>query len=287
MRLMSLSVLLASVLAPQETEKVSLEWKLKKGESFRYEFVMKSQMEIAGTTQNQEIVMGQVFEVTEVAEDGKATVKVTYDRAKIKMDGAMAADYDSEKDKKPEGLLPSIFAGMVGKSITMQLGRKGDVAKVEGMAKMMDDIAKDLPEELQAMAGMMKGGMGDDYAKSMFQNSLGHLPKDPVSKGETWETSSKSMFGGAGDSSLKAKSTLKEVRDGKEAVIKVDVTFLIGGEDAEPMKSDGEMIWSLEQGRLKSSQMTMKGPMGGMGEATMTMEMKLAPRDKPPAAPPK
>jgi hypothetical protein len=285
MRLMSLSILVASVLAPQEAEKVALEWKLKKGDAFRYEFTMKNEMSAAGMDNRQEMIMGQQFDVTEVTDEGLATLKVTYDRARFKMEGAMPVDFDSDKDKKPEGLFPMIFGGMVGKSFTMQMGKKGDVAKVEGMAKMIDDIAKDLPEEHQAMAGMMKGGMTDEQTKLMFQNTLGILPKGPIAKGESWDVSMKSMFGGAGAAAVKGKGTLKEVRDGKEALVKYEFTVEVGGDEegGEPVKSDVDLVWDLEQGRLKSTKSTTKSSAGGMGEATMSMEMKLAPRDKPPA----
>ena len=291
MRLTTWSLLfvlaLSGRLPAQDGDKVAVEWRFKKGDSFRYEFTMKNEMDVGGMQIDQFILMGQLFEVTDATEDGKGTVKITYDRIKMKMEGGpMEGDYDSDTDKKPEGFLPTVFAGMKGKSISIQLGKKGDVLKVEGMAKMMDDIVKDLPEEHQAMAGMMKAQMTDDYSKTMFQNSLGFLPKAPVAKGESWDFAGKTMFGGGMDMDLKGKATLKEVRDGKEAVIKQESTVALqGGEEGQEVKSDGEVVWLLEEGRMKSSKFTTKGPMGGPGgEVTMVFEMKLAPRAAPAKA---
>jgi hypothetical protein len=220
MRLISLSLipaLLLSAASPQD-EKVSIEWKFKKGESFRYEMSMKIDMDIGGMEIDQEMIMGQQFEVIELTDDGVGTLKVTYDRIKFKMDGPMSTDFDSDKDKKGEDMFGSIFGAMVGKSLTMQMSRKGEVLKIEGMAKMMDEIVKALPEEMQGMAGMVKGQMSDDYAKSMVQNSFGFLPKDPVAKGDSWDASAKTVIGGLGKADMKGKSTLKDVQ-GKEAVI--------------------------------------------------------------------
>lgn len=317
MRLISLSLLflvgLSGTLPAQEGDKVTLEWKFKKGESFRYEMTMNTDMSVGGMEIVQEMVMGQAFDVTDVGADGTGTLKVTYDRIKFKMDGPMAADFDSDKEKKADDLFGSIFGAMVGKSLTMQMNRKGEIVKVEGMAKLMDDIVKELPEEHQVMAGMIKGQMTDDYAKSMAQNSFGFLPKTPVAKGEMWESASKSVIAGIGKADLKGKSTLKEIREGKEAVVAQDfkLEFMaeeeggagpMGAADIGPTRTKGEMVWLLDQGRMKSSKSTatMEFTAGG-GEASMTMkmEMKLAPRERktvatpggepkePPPAPPK
>ena len=295
MRLMSLSlaiVLLAAAAPIQEGEKVKIEWKFKKGESFRYEMSMKNDMDIGGMEIDQEMIMGQAFEVTDVSEDGTGTLKMTYDRIKFKMDGPMSTDFDSDKDKKGEDMFGAIFGAMVGKFLTLQLNRKGEIVKIDGMAKMMDEIVKALPEEFQGMAGMVKGQMNDDYAKSMVQMSFGFLPKDSVAKGDTWDTSSNTVVGGLGKADLKGKSTLKEIQ-GKEAVITQDFKLEfkadeggggpMGPVEVSPTKTKGELVWLLEEGRMKSSKSssTMEFQAGGQ-DATMTtkMEMKLAPREK-------
>lgn len=301
MRLMSLclafTLCLAGSLTAQDGEKVSLEWKFKKGETFRYEMSMSIAMDLGGMEIDQEMIMGQAFEVTDLTEDGTGTLKVTYDRIKFKMDGPMSADFDSDKDKKGEDMFGAIFGAMVGKSMTLQLNRRGEVLKVEGMAKMMEDIIKDLPEEHQAMAGMMKGQMNDDYAKSMSQMSFGFLPKGAIAKGDSWDAESKTTFAGLGKADLKGKSTLKEIRDGKEAVVSQEFKLEFKGEggdgplgatEVSPTKTKGEMVWLLDQGRMKSSKSTstMEFSAGGQ-DASMTMkiEMKLAPREKPVATP--
>lgn len=287
-------VAFAGGLTAQETDKVTLEWKFKKGETFRYEMTMNSDMTMGGMEIAHEMIMGQAFEVTDVTADGTGSLKVTYDRIKFKMDGPMAADFDSDKDKKADDLFGSIFGAMVGKSLTMQMNRKGEITKIEGMAKLIEEIVKNLPEEHQAMAGMFKDQMTDDYVKSMAQSSFGFLPKNAVAKGETWEYATKTVMAGLGKADLTGKSTLKEVRDGKEAVISQDSKLEFkGGEDGaagpmgaaeiSPTKTKGEMIWLLDEGRMKSSKSTatMEFTAGG-AEASMTMkmEMKLAPRTK-------
>ena len=282
---------LSAAMPAQEGEKVTIEWKFKKGENFRYEMTMTTDMEIGGMEMSTEMIMGQAFEVQDVKEDGTGVLKVSYDRIKFKMDGPMSTDFDSDKDKKGEDAFGSLFGAMVGKSLTLHMGRKGEVVKVEGMEKMMDDIIKELPEEHQMMAGMIKGQMTDDYAKSMVQGSFGFLPKAAVAKGESWDYESKQTMAGVGKADVKGKSTLKEIT-GKDATIGIELKLEFKNDGAEgpmgaaeisPSKTKGDMVWSLEQGRLKSSKSvtTMEFTAGGQ-ESTMTMkmEMKLAPREK-------
>jgi hypothetical protein len=282
---------LSAAVPAQEGEKVTLEWKFKKGETFRYEMTMTTDMEIGGMEVGTEMVMGQAFEVTDVKDDGTGVLKVSYDRIRFKMDGPMSTDFDSDKDKTGDDAFGSLFGAMVGKSLTIHMGRKGEIVKVEGMEKMMDDIIKELPEEHQMMAGMIKGQMTDEYAKSMVQGSFGFLPKAAIAKGDTWDYESKQSMAGIGKADVKGKSTLKEI-SGKEATIGIELKLEFKTEGAEgpmgaaeiqPSKTKGDMVWLLDQGRLKSSKSvtTMEFTAGGQ-ESTMTMkmEMKLAPREK-------
>jgi hypothetical protein len=210
------------------------------------------------------------------------------------MSGPMTADYDSDKDKKPaEGeMLSRIMSSFLGKSITLQLGRKGEVLKVEGMGKLVEAAVNDLPEEMQPMAGMMKMYMNDENTKSQMQLLFGLLPKEPVAKGETWETKANLGMAGLGKSEMKSKCTLKDIREGaKEAVIGIESKLNFKAEDGgggmgmevTDSKSKFEMVWAVDRGMMQSMKgtMTLDGSAGG-GEMSMVqkMELKLAPRLK-------
>jgi len=309
MRFIALSLaFLMSVAASgpaQDGDKISLEWKFKKGDSFRYEMSQSTEMDMGGMEINQEMLFGFAWEVVDVSAEGAGTIKTTYDRVKIKMAGPMTADYDSDKDKKPgEGeMLSRIMAAFVGKSITLQVGKKGEVLKVEGMSKLLEAAISELPEEMQAMGGMMKTYMNDDNMKSQMQVLFGLLPPEPKGKGDTWETKSNIGMGGMGKSEMKSKCTLKDLREGgKEAVIGIDSKLTFKAEEGGGMgmevtdsKSKFEMVWSVEKGMMlgMKGSMTLDGTAGG-GEMSMVQktELKLAPRLKdvatgPKEAPPK
>lgn len=295
MRLITLSLLfvfaLSGVLPAQDGEKVTIEWKFKKGDAFRYEMSQNTEMDMAGMEITQEMTFGTSWDVTDVTADGVATIKSTYDRIKMKMTGPLSSDYDSDKDKKPaEGeWLSGIFAGFLGKSITFQINRKGEVLKVDGITKLVEAAIEALPEEQQGFAGMMKQYLNDDTFKGMMQLFLPILPKDPVDKGATWEGGTSVGMGGLGKADMKSKNTLKEVREGgKEAVWGVESKFTfkegeggMGGMEVTESKLKGEIVWSLEKGLLQ----TMKGTLnadgtGGGGEMSVSqkMEFKLVPK---------
>ena len=299
MRLIALSaaflLCLASSLPAQEGEKVTLEWKFKKGDSHRYEISYLMEMEISGTEITQEMLMGTQMDVTDVTAEGVATLKVSYDRIKAKMSGPMNSDYDSDKDKKPgEGdILGRVMSAFLGKSVSIQLTKKGECVKFEGMAKLMEEAIKEMPEEQQAMGEMMKASMNDEYGKTMMQMSMGFLPKAPVGKGDTWSDTAALSMGVIGKMDMKSKSTLKEIRNGgKEAVVGQDIKFDFkpgdGGGAMGPMevtesKMKAEMVWLVDKGIIQSSKGSMTTDMNAGGQEmtmTMKMEMKLAPKSK-------
>ncbi|HTF56816.1 MAG TPA: DUF6263 family protein [Planctomycetota bacterium] len=278
----------------QDGDKINLEWKFKKGDSNRYELNQSTEMDIAGMEINQEMLFGLVWEIVDVNADGVGTVKTTYDRIKVKMAGPMTADYDSDKDKKPadDQMLSRVMSSFLGKSITLQVGRKGEVLKVEGMTKLVESAVADLPDEMQPTATMMKMYINDENTKNQMQALFGMLPKDPIAKGDTWETKSNIALGGLGKSEMKSKCTLKDIREGgKEAVIGIDSKLNFKPEDGgggmglelTDSKSKFEMVWSVEKGMLLGMKgtMTLDGSAGG-GEMSMVQktELKLAPRLK-------
>lgn len=297
MRLISLSaafvLALTASLPAQDGDKATLEWKFKKGESLRYQMTMVMEMDMGGMQISQEMLFRWLWDVTDVGADGTGTMKATYERVKMKMDGPMAAEYDSESGKKPADtdFMGRIMASFVGKSLTLQMSKQGQCLKMEGMEKLMDSALKELPEEMQAMAAMMKASMTDDYSKSMMQLHFGFLPKTAVAKGDTWDDKASLSMGMLGKMDLKSKSTLKEIRDGKEAVIGQETKFEFKPGDGGPMgpmevteaKLKNEVVWLLDKGcpQVTKGTMTMDMSAGGQ-EISMVwkMEMKLLPATK-------
>jgi len=301
MRVMSLSAVLVFALSAslpaQDGDKVTLEWKLKKGDAHRYEISHVMEMDFSGTEITMEMLFGISMDVTDVSADGVAKIKATYDRVKVTMSGPMSAEYDSDKEKKPaeSDVLSRLLAGFLNKSFTMDLGRKGDCQKVEGVAKIVEEAVKDLPDDNPMTAQMtqnMKKQFADEGMKSVYQVFFGFLPKEPVAVGSTWKQKH-SMTGVIGNVAMDTTSSLKEVRaEGKEAVVKMDAKVTVtAGEDAgvfgameiTDSKAKSEMVWRIGEGILQSSHgtLTLDGTAGGMEfSIVQKMTMKLAPRKK-------
>ena len=308
MRLVTLSlaflVALSGGLTAQDGDKVTLDWKFKKGDSLRYEMSMNMEMDFGGMEIGQEMLFRLLWEVQDVTADGTGTVKCTYERIKVKMDGGpMSSDYDSDKDKKADesDLMARIFSAFVGQSLTMQMTKGGQCLKFEGMEKLVDAAMKELPEEMQAMGGMMKANLTDDYFKSTMQMQFGFLPKESVGKGDVWNDTASLSMGMMGKMDMKTKSTLKEIRagkDSKEAVISQETKFDFKADEAGggPMgameitnsKQKNEVVWLVDKGCAQSTKgtTTMDMSVGGQ-EMTMVwkMEMKLIQGLAPVATP--
>jgi hypothetical protein len=296
MRLIALSLALAAALPAQDTGKVTLEWKLKKGDTHRYEAGIVTEIDIAGNEITMEMLFGLAMEVVDVSAEGAARIKTTYDRIKVVGTGMMAGEYDSDKDKTAESPPPAlILAHLLNKTFTLELSKKGECTKVEGITKLIEEAVKELPED-NPMAGMMGEGFkkqfNDDVMKSVFQVFLGFLPKEPVAAGDAWKA--KHGLGGAiGKITIDAACTLKEVRsEGKEAVIKLDAKTsltapdgggVFGAVEITDSKMKGEAVWRLEEGIIQSSQgtLTLDGSSGGMDfSLVQKMNLKLAPKAK-------
>jgi hypothetical protein len=292
-----LSLLSVSAVA-QDGEKVTLEWKLKKGDQHRYEATQVMELDAGGNEITVEMLFGLAMEVADVSADGVARLKVTYDRVRFAMSGGpMAVDYDSDKDKKAEDVDPTgrIMAGLLNKSFTLDLSRKGECLKVEGHTKIVEDAVKDLPEDMP-MAEMitenMKKQFGDENIKNGFQLILGFSPRGPVARAETWTTkhSTDNLFG---KMAFDVTSTLKEIRaEGKEAVVKSDAKIavtpspdagMLGAMEVTDSKMKSECVWRVGEGILESSSgtLTLDGTAGGVEIAIVQkLKLKLSPKAK-------
>jgi hypothetical protein len=177
----------------------------------------------------------------------------------------------------------------------MDVSRKGECLKTEGLTKIIDAAIKELPEELPMLAQFSENTrkqFSDDNMKGAFQVLLGFLPKNPVAPGESWATKH-SMTDAIGKVSFDGNTTLKELRsEGKEAVIKTDTKVTVtpseeggvfGALEIEDSKMKSEVVFRVAEGLLESSQstFTLDGTAGGMDfSIVQKLKMKLAPKKK-------
>jgi len=280
---------LALLLSPVQ-DKATIGWKFAKGDTLRYELTQTDTSSVAGRDMSRETTMGMAMVVSDVDDKGVATIKVTYDRMKFSMTGAMESDYDSERDKEePEDGFGKLFAAMVGQSFTFKMNARGDVVAVEGYRKMMDAVFDKIGEDALPFPGM-QDMFTDDFAKKMMGQSFPKLPAKPVAKDESWEGKDELEMPMMGKVALKVKSTLKELRE-KEAVFAQDSTI----EKAEGDDSSGAVVevtdcktkatitWNTDAGRLVSSTWTTSLTASANGQEFTSEtkgELKLAPKKK-------
>ena len=221
-----LILLSAAAVLPQEEDKVTLKWKFKKGQTLRYEQETISVIDVAGLEIEQEMLYGLQQKITRVDAKGVASMRVTYDRVKVRMEGMMESDYDSEKDEEPpEDMIGRLMAAFLGKSFTMKINPYGNILKLKGIVKIMEEAMGELEEEegAEMMGEMMKEMFRDNQMKDMMNLAYPTLPKKAVGEDDTWESEAEFNLPLMGGFTLKTTSTLKEIRKGgKEAVIKMD-----------------------------------------------------------------
>ena len=88
----ALSLLAAAVVllpaAAQESARVPLEWKLKKGQKLRYELTQDASFTHGDQAQRQTNTLGLALEVSDVDAQGTATLACTFDRVKLSAGGS-------------------------------------------------------------------------------------------------------------------------------------------------------------------------------------------------------
>ncbi len=240
--------------------------------------------------QQQKIKMGMdmTLKVLKSDSDG-ADVEMTFDRMSMGLNAAgRDMKFDSATDKQSADNPLSGMGAVVGAKLTVHFGPDGKVDKVSGV----DEMTK----KLSAAAGggpaaqMVQQAMGEDQIKQQFNSAFAEaLPKKPVDKGDTWESTITQNTAGM---AMKMKTENKlvdfEEKNGhKIAKIEYSGTGKIEGNAANgpKLKADeltqkGTKTFDLERGFFSNSDMEqkMKGTMsitGPMGDISLKMDQTV------------
>jgi Family of unknown function (DUF6263) len=179
-------------------DKVSLEVKLTPGMVYRQ--VSKTDQKITETIMGMKTVIHAVNaiyfknEVLAVDAQGIAEIKCTYERVTMEMDNDMTGkkSYDSDKpDEGGTGLESTGFNGLVGRSITFKMDKRGMVTEVSGVDSLFASILASTGSKADGPAkGMtektLKATFGDEGMKSMMQAASIQYPDVLVAEGDTW-----------------------------------------------------------------------------------------------------
>jgi hypothetical protein len=292
----------------------TLRYRWVKGDEVRYRLSQQGTTTITGlpgvgemTTDQSNV---QVFHLTveDVTADGSATLRQTFESVRMELSSpAGKTVFDSGAGDKPTdpvgAAIGTTMSAMIGESITIVLQPTGAVTRVEGMSRILDKVMKTLPQN-PAMAQTMsqlKGSMGDDAVRSLFEQSFVSFPDRAVKAGETWTGQfkmSNPMFGAL---TTTMTSTLKGVESGSGASIaRITVMIAMAQDPQAPpsvlpgmtariadSKGEGEILFDITKGRLQKSTfksempvtMSMASPAGGeinsqmLVRNTITMEI--------------
>jgi Family of unknown function (DUF6263) len=277
---------LVAVAGPLHAQGVTLRYHWNKGDALTYRMVILTTSQVAGLPGGGEMKIEQTMTqmlkiaVEDVAADGTATLKQTFDAVKMEMDGPMGkVVYDtaapSTSTSPVAQSMGQVLGAMVGESITVVQAPDGSVRKVEGATRIMDKVVKGLPAQdpsAAAIAQSLKSSLSDDALKATLEQSFTKLPEGPVKPGDTWKGQmniGNEMIGkiaGAVDFTLKAIEGAADA-----AVARIGVAMTLKQESAPPSgpggmvmklhdaRGEGEMLFDVARGRIRKS--TMKSTM--------------------------
>jgi len=231
---------------------------------YRQTQVMDQKMKVGEKAMDTSSTSEFVFRCdTPAVADGKATVRRTFTRIKVKMTGMMKVDYDSADPESRPGLFGAV-AEMVDQWIELKVDDRGRIADAK--------TSPDFPEQALTMFG------GD--LKQWMAQSIPSLPDTPIAVGETWQDLSTMPMAGVGEMKLKITTTLVAV-EGRQAKLHqvlemaTDGLDLPGGVKMSVEKAEGDTSLDLATGMPVTSAMTTTMRISGVGAAAMDMTMVI------------
>ena len=281
------TILAMSTPAPVSAQEIMLKWGFQEGSQVVMQMTNRMEMSMPGGFSTQ--VMDQTVRMRQTVQSvdlsGDATLMVTTEH--MRMEGIGPAGnqlYDSDTGDIPTD--PAILgaAAMVGQSYSMVVQPDGTVKSVQGIEELVEAMRTSFPPEVAPMLDEM---FSADILIEIAQQGMQILPTDPISPGDSWQTSFTMPNPLLGEVTNNLTFVLDQVeeRDGKTVALLSSTGEIVAdapdGLEGLPMEMDvdaemtGSLIFELDRGLVLSSittnemTMTMSGPDG----ASMTMPM--------------
>jgi predicted secreted protein len=252
-----------------------LRWKFTKGEKLDYVITQNMDMAMnAGPQGQMNMKMNQTIDMTwqidKVDENGNATILQSIDRVQMKMTGPQTMEYDSQSEDAPVGLAAMIaptFDAMTKGKFVVTMTPWGEVTDVQIPQEMVDALKN----------GPAAPAMGDmasaDGFKQMISQGTLVLPKEMPAVGSQWTSTMEMKNPMAGQQKVETTYTyegMKDVGGTTYAAFKPELKMTIAGQGQMQMtvkdqKSDGEILFNPEAGRIHSSKLNQ--------DMVMTMKM--------------
>ncbi len=259
-------VLLSGLIARVDAADTPLRWKLKAGETLRYEFHQKTdvKMKTEGgqlTDNSHDLTLELTWKVNSVDPQGQADIVFMVDRVRSEFRiGAQTIKLDSNDkagDDPGSPKLNAVYRAIAGADCSMQLGARGQVVA----ARVPDKVAEALKES--AFLGMADGGsvFTETGLKSLFGQMIPILPENPVDPGDSWSTTLE-----VPDSPARLSMTYKDVlkpTDGDTTPIEGAIVTNLTLEPNSPFTMDlktqsGQRLVSFDANRGRVTLSTIK-----------------------------
>ncbi len=284
-------------------KKLDLRLRLEAGQSYGAKMVADQTITqtLGGQTQTmtQTIGMAYTYDVQSVDADGTMQIKVTYDWILYKQDGPMGTvSYDSANPPAtvPEAALG--YAALVGRGFSMRLKPNGEIAEVQGVDEMLDQMldALGVPpgSARDELAASMQSQFGDEAMKESFEKAALFYPDKPVGIGDSWskvisvETgipmvldttwTLKARKGGV--ATVETRSAIQ--RNPKAQPVEMagtTFTYEMSGEQSGTMQLDEKTGWLLG-GTLKQNMAGQISAMGMTWPITIVSDIRFEPWKK-------
>jgi Family of unknown function (DUF6263) len=186
---------------PASAQDTTLRYRWITGDEARYRIIQQSSVTLSGLPgigdMTMDVSMAQVVRmaVQDVAADGSATLRETFESVRIEQSSPMGKTlFDSASPEKPADqssvTLGSVMSAMIGESVTIVIGPDGATGKVEGMSALIDKTLKTLPPGPAAAfaADQIKGLLSDDAIRNIVGQGMAIFPDRPLKTGETWSS---------------------------------------------------------------------------------------------------
>jgi hypothetical protein len=301
--LLTALVFVVLVTAHATAQEQELRWKFKPGDKIGYNIVQDSTLSAEGNpaaSLNMRQEMDIRWDVAGVNEQGEAVVQQKFERVKLKMTLPMpigVIELDSKSEAPPMGvaaLLAPMIKAITEGTFELTITSRGEVKDV----KIPEDVSTVLKNNPNAAA---LGEMATEEGfKKMLSQGVQLLPEKAAKPGEQWSTQFVQPNPAAGTQTVETIyrfEATKDVDGKKMAVIRPELKLSIEGAAAPPdaaqnpaqsqqpqpapakmvvkeQKSEGEVLFDVENGRLSSLSLNYKASIDVAGQGVQNIDQK-------------
>jgi hypothetical protein len=265
----------------------TLRYRWTKGDEVRYRISQQSNTTLSGLPGLNDMSIDQNISqvvrmtVEDITADGNATIRETFESMRLEQSaptGKVVFDSTTphESTDTSEAAVAAMMSALVGESITMVIAPSGSVSRIEGMTRILDKAMKSLSLTPGAAVVMnqLKGLVGDDAIRGMFDQSFGIFPDRPLRVGDSWTSQFEPTNPVLGKLTASRTYTLKSIEPRNGASIAhISVTVAMKQGDAPapgPLgasvriadtETTGEIVFDATRGRVERTSLRSETPM--------------------------